>query len=340
MTYHLNLNDPYTNRLRKNLIRYEKNYNLATQDYYDDGDYNYLPHNIRGGSLSNAEVPKEVDNVMDKLVLKYNLDEKLQGSGIVKKAHNAVKKAVKKGAKYLYDEFVDLDALKKTLRTVIWDNAYIMVCLKFGVAAAVTSLVASLGGPPGLVAATPLIIALSNEAVSQYIKTKRENDYRKEIQSKYDVDDEDDDEEENTGRGLDNWRNLGERAVIHGVNASRDYALTREIPVHSLKSLNDDWNEFSSNRLKGKGMNKRPNPNYSLDLRYTTGDRYMTLPKRRPYKEETNIDHYLKGGKRPVKRQQSDRQRRRGQLVRRIMQERNLTLSQASRYISQNKLMY
>lgn len=338
MTYHLNLNTDYTNRLRNNLVRYEKNYNLATQDYYDDGDYNYLPHNIRGGSLSNAEVPREVDKVMDKLVQKYNLDEKLQGSGIVK----TVKKAVKKGAKYLYDEFVDLDALRKTLRTVIWDNAYIMVCIKFGVAAAVTSLVASLGGPPGLVAATPLIIALSNEAVSQYIKNKRENDYRKEIQSKYDVDDEDeeDDEEENTGRGLDNWKNLGERAVIHGVNASREYAQTRKTPVHSLKSLNDDWNEFSSNKLKGKGKSKRPNPNHSLDLRYTIGDRYVTLPERRPYLEETNIDHYLKGGKRPVKRQQSDRQRRRGQLVRRIMQERNLTLSQASRYISQNKLKY
>ncbi len=62
------------------------------------------------------------------------------------------------------------------------------------------------------------------------MKNKRANDYRKQIQSKYDEDGEDDedDEEENTGRGLDNWRNLGERAVIHGVNASREYAQTRK----------------------------------------------------------------------------------------------------------------
>lgn len=363
MVERMNINDPYMNRLRRNLLKYERNYNLNLEDRYDsesEDEYKYHPTRIVGGSLQKVSVPPEVQEVIDQLIQKYNADKILYGGSIGKD----IVRGVKKGAKYVYDRVVSFNAFKATLKKIIFDNWFIMVMLKVGVTTAITALVASLGGPPTLVAAMPFILAIAQEGLQEYWRVKSAENQKLDL--------EEEDEEDNSrpsitnqsnqsnndsvmpyGYGISRWNDMAERAAIHGVNAAREYSQTRKYPSQSLKSLNQDWQDFSNSRLKAtggrimlrQGPTKRPNPS-SLDLRYTLGD----VPMRRPYKEKQIPDenaqsHYLTGGaynqpRQKPKRRQSDRQKRRAELVRRIMQEKGYSLSQASSYIKQKNLKY
>lgn len=484
----LNLYDPYMNQLRNRLLTYEHNYNLNQEDSYDDDgdDYKYLPINLRGGSLHNTVIPSDVRKEIQKVIEKYHAIQHLHGSGI----GSDIWKGVKKGAKYAYDSTVSFEAFKGTLKKMIWDNAYVMACLKIGVGAAATALVSSLGGPPGLVAAMPLILALSEAAVKDYWERKQAIDYRNEKQNmnnevegegfntpneiqksinklinKYHAREElqgsgigkeilkkakqgakyvfdntvsfeafkgtlkkmvwdneyvmamiklgvvraaqvlaaslgippdavpliialseaalkeywkrkeaidyrnelknrgDIDEEGGLlmpfkihktvktakniykGQGLKEWGDLAERATIHGINAAREYHQTKKAPIHSIKSLNKDWEEFSSKKLKGGARRKRVMNGISpVDLRYTVGDLPMKRPQ--PIREseipdDNNLDSYLSGGaKKKPKRQQSDRQKRRAALIKKIMKQEKCNLGAASKYISDHELKY
>ena len=49
---HLNINDPYMNKLRKGLMKYESNYSLNRPDEAEVSSINdYHPMALRGGNL-------------------------------------------------------------------------------------------------------------------------------------------------------------------------------------------------------------------------------------------------------------------------------------------------
>jgi hypothetical protein len=315
MTDRLNLDVPYTNRLRKNLLQYEKNYNLNSEDKYYDDSYLYLPSNFRGGAIN---VHPDVHAVMKDLVHKYDLHTVLHGSGVWR--------SIKKGAVNLAKEAYNKEALLGTIKHLILDNEYIMTALKIGAAGAVATLLVTIGAPATVVALSPVIIGWTEIAIRDYLKRK------KEIESR-------DREKQQSLPAPTQQQALP--APTEQPPPSHGYGMYN-IYRHNLYDIGKEWHEYKSK--KGRGM-KQPRKSYNatdLDLRYQLGD--VPVVKNYNYgKIEDNNDLYQylgSGSYQKPKRKQSDRQKRRAELVKKIMREKGYNLAQASKYIKVNNLQY
>lgn len=300
----LSLNYPYFRNLANRLIPYEKYNSHEPQAYIDFADYE--PARIAGGSLHAQSNISQVDHAkIAKLIDKYGLDpNEIHGSG-----------------------WLNIAALKKTAKELIFDNQYVLIVIKIGAVAAVSALLASLGMPAPLVAMTPVLIAWSQLAVQDYLKHKKElekqqgNGYFQDLANS-----------DNIQKGLQRLDQYGEMVQSDVGHIKQAYANRRKAPAKKGGKL-PQLNYLSGIPLASP---------YAQNLIKPRG-----RPQKRPHLEFENnpdVGIYEGGAKRkPARRAAANpdnARARRGAKIKEIMHSQGLTMVQASKYIKNNNIDY